>query len=139
MPGITQALVNRYIKNAELVAESSAEHLAIQKALEDNAPSPLRRRRNPYDEKAERKVRSWRKLVLKEIRAALCTQNSRYKKHVSAVRQSGDVLILAIAAEVARKLGINIVVIAAMVAALLRMMFAMGISVFCKGIDAGLL
>jgi hypothetical protein len=40
-------------------------------------------------------------------------------------------------AAVANKLQVNVVVVAAPVAALLRIIFAMGISVFCKGFESG--
>jgi len=40
---------------------------------------------------------------------------------------------------VANKLGVNIVVVAALVAALLRMAFKMGLSVFCKQFETGML
>jgi hypothetical protein len=170
MTPITNELLDRYIHNAQLVARSKSERLAVTFAADTTKDSTgativhrvvahckdsretdfvrdpsLRqyKKRNRDVEAANRakaveEVLSWRGLILREINAALCTRSRRYKKEVSAIRHSADVLILAIAAAVAKALEVNIVVIAAMVAALLRMVLSMGVSVFCKRSEAGL-
>lgn len=138
-------LVNRYIGNAKLVAASQTERWAVRLAMKMNAPPPrvLKVVRNPIEPRKkstiEKRVDYWQDLILKEIHTALCKKSKRYSKEVAALKHSGEVLILAISAGVAKAIGVNIVVIAALVAALLRIMVLMGISVFCKNYEIGFL
>jgi hypothetical protein len=158
MPILPSEVVNRYIENAQAVAESKTERLAVNFALRVNAPPfslgliepprhiMYRRARNPRTaggpkerSKTEKEFQTWVDSVLAEIHAALCKRSARYKKEVSVLRHSGDVIIISIAAAVANKLGVNIVIVASLVAALLRMALKMGASVFCKRFESGLL
>ena len=146
MPEISSELVNRYIDGARVFAKSKTEKLAVQMAAELNSPRSrkYRRVRNPHQEpkkqsKEQKEVRAWYDLIFEEIHSALCTRSTRYKKQMAVLRHSGEVLILYIASTVAKKLQVNVVVVAAPVAALLRMISAMSVSVFCKRFDAGML
>ena len=168
---VTREHVNRYIKDAALVAQSETEQLALQTAVGLNAWPPKKffaeslgtkfeesysafvhvpgsgpRIRNPRVIKrieaaastAGEEIQSWQKLILKEIRSAFCGRSRRYKKEVSVMKNSVDVLILAIAAAVAKAIGANIVVVAALVASLMRFVMSVGISVFCEKSKSGL-
>lgn len=73
------------------------------------------------------------------IAVPLCKRSARYKKELSVLGHSGDVIIISIAAAVANTLGVNIVIVASLVAALLRMALKMGVRVFCKRLESGLL
>ena len=149
MPSLPSETVNRYIKNAQAVSRSRAERLAVTYALGVNAPPRQikyhRKARNPRlrppkeKSKTEKEVRTWVDSVLAEIHAALCKRSPRYKKEVSVLNHSGDVIIISIAAAVANQLRVNIVVVASLVAALLRMALKMGVSVFCKRFESGFL
>ena len=151
---LTRELVNRYIESAQPFAQSKEERLAIEAAELLNSPPrrysggagggssgvpplplPRRRRRNPFDESdyvAEREVTRWQTLALREIHIALCSRSTRYRKYVEIVRDNANMLIGGIAFRVAQTLGVAVAVVAALVAALLRWAFAMGVSVFCK-------
>lgn len=151
MEPISEELVNRYIKSAKPFAKSKTELLAIQLAVKLN--SPPRRHRRKYksggtfvgtihaaaekESKQEREVRSWRELIVKEIHATLCTRSTRFKKEFAVLKHSGEVLVLYLSSAVANKLQVNVVIVAAPVAALLRITFKMGIAVFCKRFEAG--
>ena len=90
--------------------------------------------RNP-DSAAQRQVNTWRTLILEEIHAALCTRK-KYKKQVADLKKNADLLIVAISGYLACVLGVAVGVIAALVAALLRIACAMGITVFCRKFSA---
>jgi hypothetical protein len=146
---VTPDLLERYIRNAELVAKSPSERLAVQLATElisqrKYKGGPPRRKFIPEmyfsaeEPKAQVEVLSWRKLILKEIHAALCRRSARYKKEVAVIKNSVDLVIVAIAAHVAQLLKVNIAVVAGLVAALLRFISKMGVSVFCQKFKAGL-
>jgi hypothetical protein len=75
---------------------------------------------------------SWRDAILQEIHLALCERSSKYAKEVKALGSNGRLLIGAIAGYVAAVIGWSVAVIAALVAALLRLFLIMGVSVFCK-------
>jgi hypothetical protein len=153
MPKLTYAvtpdLLERYIRNAKLVASSPTERLAVQLATElivqrayKNGPPSGKFIPEMYlsaeEPKAVMELLSWQKLVLKEIHAALCKRSARYKKEVAVIKNSVDLVIVAIAAHVAQLLKVNIAIVAALVAALLRFISKMGISVFCQKFKAGL-
>jgi len=55
------------------------------------------------------------------------------------MKHSADVIVIAIAAAVSKGIGANIVVVASLVAALLRFAMKMGVAVFCKKFKTGLL
>jgi hypothetical protein len=69
---------------------------------------------------------------MREIHAAICGRDKKYKREVAAFKENGKLLIGAIAGYVAASLGAAAAVIAALVAALLRMVVTMGVTVFCK-------
>jgi hypothetical protein len=140
-------LTEEHSKSTTQIENKIVCHLRIEDASDPEfirdpslPPRPKRRRNLELEaenrRKAEEEVWSWRNIILKEINSALCTRSPRYKKEVSAIKHSADVLILAIAASVAKALEVNIVVVAALVAALLRMALSMGVSVFCKTLGA---
>jgi hypothetical protein len=83
-------------------------------------------------DKEDKTARTWQQLIRKEIHLALCTQSTRYRKYVEAVNNNVHLLIGAIAVSVAGQLGLAVAVVAALVAALLRLSMSMGIAVFCK-------
>jgi hypothetical protein len=151
MEPISQELVNRYIKSAKPFAKSKTELLAIQLAVKLNSPPPHYRRKYKKSggkfigtihaaaekqSKPEKTVRTWREFIVKEIHATLCKKSSRFKKEFAVLKHSGEVLVLYISSTVANKLQVNVVIVAAPVAALLRVIFKMGISVFCKKVQA---
>jgi hypothetical protein len=131
MPKLTYAvtpdLLERYIRNAKLVAGSPTERLAVQLATELIAQrkykgGPPRGKFIPEmyfsaeEPKAEiMELLSWRRLILKEIHAALCKRSARYKKEVAVIKSSVDLFIVAIAAHVAQLLKVNIAIVAALV------------------------
>jgi hypothetical protein len=158
MPEISSELVNRYIEGARVFAESKTERLAIQMAAnlsgsrkrrldftaeERRSKQPDYKtevrspRRTRADVKAEQELDSWEILIFEEIHAALCSRNSRHKKQLSVLKDSGEVFILYIASAVATKLRVKVVIVAAPVAALLRIVFGIGISIFCKTYKPG--
>jgi len=159
MPEISGELVNRYIEGARVFAESKTERLAVQMAAnlsgsrkrrlidftveERRSKKPDYKaevrspRRTKADVKAEQELDSWEILIFEEIHAALCSQNGRHKKQLSVLKHSGEVFILHIASAVATKLRVNVVIVAAPVAALLRIVFGIGISIFCKTYKPG--
>jgi|GEM_PF-6082682 len=145
MTGLTYALVNQYIAEAQAVAKSETERLAVQLAAKMNAPSTgIKRKRNPHVEpknesKAEKEVRSWEDLILEEIHTALCTERKKYRKEVADLKHNAKLLIAGIAGYVAAKLGVPVAVVAALVASLLNILLGMGVSVFCKRFEAGML
>jgi hypothetical protein len=61
------------------------------------------------------------------------------KKKFTMGAEARAVLILAIAAAVAKVVGANIAVVASRVAALLRIVLTMGLSVFRKRLETGML
>jgi hypothetical protein len=81
-------------------------------------------------------VLAWQTLILREIHAAICGRDRKYKREVAALKENGGLLIGAIAGYVAASLGVVTAVIAALVAAVLRMVVVMGITVFCKKFSA---
>lgn len=148
MPTIPKTLVDEYIKAAKPLAESAVDRIAIRMAIKLNEPSKHReRRRNPIRipeihaaaDKSEVEAQRWRDLILAEIHNALCTRSTKYKQYTGAIRDSGSVLIGMIASKIAGEVGAAFAVVGALVAALLRMVFSMGISVFCKRFESGLL
>lgn len=145
MTPLTAELVNRYIESAQPFAESKVDRLVLQRADDWNNPVwHYHRRRNPHVEKpeqtkAERQVRSLEDLVWDEIHAALCKRTARYRKHVEAVRDNVHLLIGGIAVYVAGELGFAVAIVAALVAALLRIVLQMGVAVFCKKFESGFL
>ncbi len=152
LPIVPRSLVNRYIEGAQLVARSKTERLTVDMALRLNALTPTfraeRKAKGKFiaemhfaakESQAEKEVRSLRNLVLDEIHAALCTRRSRYQKEVAAMKHNADVIVIAIAAAVSKGIGANIVVVASLVAALLRLAMKMGVAVFCKKFKTGLL
>jgi hypothetical protein len=93
-------------------------------------------RRQPKLRLTENKtVAGWNAAVLKEIHTALCTGSRKYAKHRSALRRSADQLIGTIAGLLAAKLGVGAVIIAPLVAALLRMAVLIGLNAFCQQWD----
>jgi hypothetical protein len=150
LPTIPRALVDEYIKAAEPLAESDVERAAIQMAIKLNSPSKHRdRARNPRKfaewhwhsavDKSEVEVQKWRELILAEIHAALCAQSKKYKKYTGAIGDSVSVLIGMIASKIAGEVGAAVAVVGTLVAALLRIVCSMGISVFCQRFKSGFL
>ena len=145
MSRLTPELVNRYIEEAQAVAKSETERLAVQLAAELNSPPrKYRRERNPHEEpkrksKAEKEVQSWEDLILEEIHSALCTSRNKYSKEIADFKNNAKLLIALIAGYIAGKLGIQVVVISALIASLLNIILGMGVSVFCKKFEAGML
>ena len=149
MTTLTPELVNRYIASAQPFVESKTDRLALQRAIELNAP-PKRRLRNPrgkyigdmyfaaHVDKAAVKVESLQTAIWAEIHAALCKKTARYRKHVDVIRDNVHLLIGGIAVHVAGKLGLAVAIVAAVVAALLRIVLQMGVTVFCKRFKSGL-
>lgn len=86
---------------------------------------------------ADGTTRSWQRLIRKEIHLALCTRSARYRKYVDAINHNVHLLIGAIAVSVAGQLGLAVTVVAALVAALLRLTVSMGVAVFCKKFAEG--
>jgi YesN/AraC family two-component response regulator len=148
LPTIPRTLVNEYIKAAKPLAESDVERIAVRMAMKLNSPSKHRdRARNPRRipemhfavDKPEVEAQKWRELILAEIHTALCTQSNKYKQYTGAIRDSGSVLIGMIASKIAGEVGAAFAVVGALVAALLRMVCEMGISVFCRRFKSGFL
>lgn len=142
---ITSELVSRYVKGARPFAESATEQLAIKLAARINSPPKRVRmmRRNPYRpsakklSKPEAQVRSWQDLIMKELHTAFCTRSRRYQKYVAAFSDNVHLLIGGIAVYVAGQIGVAVAIVAALVAALLRVVCTMGVSVFCRRFEAG--
>jgi hypothetical protein len=142
MTTLTPELVNRYIESARPFVESKADRLALQLADDWNAPPKYQRRRNPHVEKpeqskAERQVHSLEESIWMEIHAALCKRTARYRKHVDVIRDNVHLLIGGIAVQIAGKLGFAVAIVAALVAALLRIVLQMGVTIFCKKFESG--
>jgi hypothetical protein len=143
MTTLTPELVNRYIESAQPFVESKTDRLVLQRAEDLNTPPKYRRRRNPHVEKpikskAEKTVRSLEDSILEEIHAALCKRTTRYRKYVDAVRDNIHLLIGGISVYVAGVFGFAVAVVAPLVAALLRIVLAMGVAIFCKRFKPGL-
>jgi hypothetical protein len=156
---ISEKLVDQYIQRALLLAESSADRLAIRLAFTINVQvtnGTTHLQRGVYVgeiyasshkiepahreiESAARTVHSWRDAVLQEIHETLCTKKKRPKKLTGANKQSVDGLVTMIAVAVATHVGVAVPIIATLVAALLRFVLSIGISAFCKRFRAGLL
>jgi hypothetical protein len=146
---ITSNLVNEYIRAAEPLASSESEKLAVQFADQLNRRIDEKTQRHQHIDDAElflemtpkpepeaREVDSWRILILSEIHSVLCGRNRRYQHEVDVLRSSGKLLIGAIAGYIAGTVGVAEAIVAALVASLLRLVVAMGISVFCKRFTA---
>jgi hypothetical protein len=103
MTTLTPELVNRYIASAQPFVESKTDRLALQRAIELNAPPKLRQR-NPrgkyigdmyfaaYVDKAAVKVESLQTAIWAEIHAALCKKTARYRKHADVIRDNVHLL-----------------------------------------------
>ena len=71
-------------------------------------------------------------LILKEIREALCKNGARYRTERKELRDNANMLIGALAMYIAGLLGLQVVVVAALVATILRIVLKIGVSAFCK-------
>jgi hypothetical protein len=150
MPALTPELVNKYIESAQPFVESKTDRLVLQQAVELNAPPKFRqyrRERNPRgkyigdmyfaaDKDAE-KVESLQEAIWGEIHAAFCKKTARYRKNVEVIRDNVHLLIGGIAVYVAGKFGLAVAIVAAVVAAMLRLVLQMGVAVFCKRFKSG--
>jgi hypothetical protein len=160
MPTLTRSKVNRYIDSAHPFVTSPIEEEVIHVAFKlnsfpDRPRKPTVKKR--YKGRASKRRRapmlstyvgtilasasattepkpiiSAQQLIRQEIHLALCKKSSRYSQHVRAISHSVDVLILGVSAYVAEKIKMSVVVVASLVAAFLRIILAMGVSVFCK-------
>jgi hypothetical protein len=142
MPVLTPELVSRYIESARPFVESKTDRLILQLAEDWNTPRKYRRTRNPHIEKreqskADRQVRSLEESIWIEIHEALCKRTSRYRKNVEVIRDNVHLLIGGIAVHVAGKFGFAVAIVAAVVAALLRIVLQMGVTIFCKKFESG--
>ena len=145
---VSPELVNAYLEDAQAAASTRRETEALQAI---NAPLfefmlSQALFRSAKDKEISREVQfvgelaggapppssPWRDVILQEIHLALCEHSKKYAKEVKALASNGRLLIGAIAGYVAAILGWSVAVIAALVAALLRLIFKMGVSVFCK-------
>jgi hypothetical protein len=84
-------------------------------------------------------VHSLRTSALQEIHETLCTKKNRAKKLTGANKQSVDQLVNLIAVAVATHTGFAVGIATALVVALLRFVYSIGVSTFCKRYKAGLL
>jgi hypothetical protein len=142
MPALTPELVSLYIESAKPFAHSQVERRAIKLALQLNSPPQGVKKKHKgmfvgeinaaSQEGPDAVVLSWKRLILKEIHAALCRRTARYRKEVDTFKDDANILIGAIAGYVAGKLGVAVAVVAALVAALLRLVVSMGVAVFCE-------
>jgi hypothetical protein len=160
MPALTRKKVDLYIDTAHAFVTTPIEKEVVQVAAElnsfpDKRRTPTVKRR--YKGRASRKKRvptlrtyvgrilasasttagpkpiiTVQQLIRQEILLALCKKSSPYSKHVRAIKHSVDVLILGVSAFVAEKIKMSVVVVASLVAAFLRIILAMSVSVFCK-------
>jgi hypothetical protein len=142
MLALSPKLVSKYIESAQPFVESKTDQLIVELADKWNTPPKFQRRRNPHIEepaqsKAERQVRSLEESIWAEIHAALCKKTVRYRKHVDVIRDNVHLLIGGIAVQVAGRLGFAVAIVAALVAALLRIVLQMGITVFCQRFESG--
>jgi hypothetical protein len=148
MTTLTPELVNRYIESAQPFVESKTDRLVLQRAIQLNAPpTKHRRQKNPSGkfvgkiyaaaDKDAVKVESLENAIWAEIHAALCKRTVRYRKNVDVLRDNVHLLIGGIAVYVAGKFGFAVAIVAAVVAALLRIVLQMGIAVFCKRFRSG--
>jgi uncharacterized membrane-anchored protein len=147
---LTTELVRRYIKSAQPFVESKTDRLVLQRAIRLNAPpTKHRRQKNPRGkfigtinaaaDKDAVKVESLESAIWAEIHAALCKRTARYRKNVDVIRDNVHLLIGGIAVHVAEKFGLAVAIVAAVVAALLRIVLQMGVTVFCKRFKSGFL
>jgi hypothetical protein len=149
-------LVSRYIESGKIFAASETEKKMLRLASELNAPPRARHSMRKFRmaksggrfsakksrkfigtilasaEKEDKTARTWQELIRKEIHLALCTRSTRYRKCVQAINDNVHLLIGAIAVFVAGQLGLAVAVVAALVAALLKLSMSMGVAVFCK-------
>jgi hypothetical protein len=135
---ITYDLVNKYIEAAELASRSQYERLAIDQArrLNERGTSFRHDFMGTPSKKAddiEQTVKSWRSLILEELRIAFCEpKNPKYRKEVEALKENGNLLIGVVAGYVAACVNASAAVLAALVAATLRLVLSMGVSTFCR-------
>lgn len=141
-------LVHQYVRSGKLFVESEADRQVIALAIRLTSAAPKKKKsKGKYigdihaqaeaETKETKVVRSLKQLILDEIYAALCKKSQRYRRYVDQVKQNGHLLIGAIAVQVAGHLGMAVGVVAALVAALLRLAFSMGIEIFCKRYRSG--
>jgi hypothetical protein len=155
---IPRKVVRDYIGNAQLLARSQVEFLAVDEAeriVERFDRIDLNRelargvdpidlavgRRGPIDIQAaeappdriaaEKQVFRWKESIVEELRVALCTKQKKYEKEIATIKKKADALIVAVAAVVAAKFGAVAGVLAGLVAALLQLILSMGLSAFC--------
>lgn len=144
LESINRSLVNEYIRSAHgHKARGNRELLALEYAAELNRIGMHRPTYEIYaaaapapKESETLEVLAWHALILREIHAAICLRDKKYRREVSALRDNGRLLIAAVAGYVAASLGVVTAVIAALVAAILRLVVAMGTTVFCKKLSA---
>lgn len=150
MTALTPELVRRYIESAEPFVESKTDRLVLQRAIRLNSPpTKHRRQKNPRGkfigkiyaatDKDALKVESLESAVWKEIHAALCKKTARYRKNVDVIRDNVHLLIGGIAVHVAGKFGLAVAIVSAVVAALLRIVLQMGVTIFCERFKSGFL
>jgi hypothetical protein len=158
MPTIPKTLVAEYIRKAKPFVETDADRAALRMAIELNAPQRFNLyRKNPRHklaresgrggarrspiripemhflaDKGAMEAQDWQKQILAEIHKVFCTQSTKYKKYVAAIKSKSDALILVITTSIAARVGGTAGVVSALVAALLAMVCRMGISVFCE-------
>jgi len=130
--------VAAYIREAKSKAQSGPEREVIKAAVslsktpryaEAVAARPEYRMFTTRLE--QRKVESWKRLILHELRDALCNKKTKYSKSMSDLKKNGNLLIAAVAGYVAALVGISVAVVAALVAAVLRLVIQMGTASFC--------
>jgi hypothetical protein len=138
---ISSETVYEYIRQARPFARSAASRMALDYSSQIIEPKPtavilpLRRGVRSDNKSGIRvlnKVLTWRHVIYSQIHLALCKPRSRYRKYVDQLKHNIDLLIAAIAAFVGARLKVEAAVIAAMVAASLKLICEMGIEVFCK-------
>ena len=151
--------MTEYTKAARTSARSISEKIAVAEAVRLNRPqlflaepelkSGMIADLAPHthmlcmilmDEKARatQEVATWQRLIFKQLHIALCTRSKKYTKEVTALKQNARLLIAAIAGYVAASAGVTKAVIAALVAAILRFVLAIGRSAFCERMSVAL-
>lgn len=158
---ISHRLVYSYIKVARLDAETPSEKAAVAEALAladfEFPPSRAKTRSlgaltkseslryesflmlehadTIKGSSAEKDVASWKMLIIKELHIALCSRSKKYAKYVTALKENANLLIGAVAGWLAHSARIAVAaatVIAALVAAVLKFVLALGVGVFCE-------
>jgi hypothetical protein len=107
-----------------------------RKRIPAKAPSEKVVQTYPLSKSDQRFIEKLKKAILDEIYAAICKNVARYKKYTGSIAVWVHGLIGAIANQVAKPFGIGPTLVATLVAPMLSLIFAMGITAFCGALKA---